>query len=163
MTIRTPGLRGYATTLGFGIKRRWRRDRMFLKRWSHADVTIARSGIFAPRVLYKEPGPLLKGIEEQTHAYLVGACKNLESPSLIVGGVEDHLHILLRQSKNIALKDLVAELKRESSKWIKLQGDSFAKFYWQGGYGAFSISPAHIERLTNYIATQREHHTKVTL
>ncbi len=72
----------------------------------------------------------MRGIEEKTHAYLVGARHNLESPSLIIGGVEDHVHILCRQSKNIALKDLVGEIKRESSKWIKTQGRAYQEFYW---------------------------------
>jgi len=96
------------------------------------------------------------------HAYLAGACKNLQSPSRIVGGVEDHVHILCRQSKNIALKTLVGEIKRESSKWIKTQDSSLAQFYWQGGYGAFSISPGHVEALIQYITNQREHHKTET-
>ncbi|HRX79108.1 MAG TPA: IS200/IS605 family transposase [Pirellulaceae bacterium] len=95
---------------------------------------------------------------ENTHAYLAGACKKLESPSLVVGGAGDHVHILCRQSKNIALKTLIAELKRESSKWLKTQGSHMSEFYWQRGYGAFSISPSHVEALMNYIANQREHH-----
>jgi putative transposase len=106
--------------------------------------------------------PMLRGIEEKIHAYLVGSLKNLDSPSVITGGVEDHVHILCRQSKNIALKDLVAEVKRESSKWIKTQGQTYHDFYWQGGYGAFSISPSHITAVETYIAHQREHHAQVT-
>jgi len=110
----------------------------------------------------KNRTPLLKGIESDTHAYLVGACKNLDSPSLIIGGVEDHVHILCRQSKNIALKDLVGEIKRESSKWVKTRGESYSSFYWQSGYGAFSISPSHVRTLTDYIANQADHHALVT-
>jgi putative transposase len=110
----------------------------------------------------KNRAPLLHGIEESMHAYLIGACKNLESPSLITGGVEDHIHILCRQSKNIAIKDLVGEIKRESSKWVKTQGRAYEEFYWQGGYGAFSISPSHVAAVTRYIAHQREHHAKVS-
>lgn len=104
----------------------------------------------------------LRGIEEKTHAYLVGACNNLESPSLIIGGVEDHVHILCLQSKNIALKDLVGEIKRESSKWIKTQGQGYQDFYWQGGYGAFSISPSHVLMVEQYITNQRKHHTQIS-
>lgn len=110
----------------------------------------------------KNRAPLLKGLEEKTHAYLVGACKNLASPSLVIGGVEDHVHILCRQSKNIALKDLVAEIKRESSKWIKLQGDQIGNFYWQSGYGALSVSPSHLGKLEQYIKNQPQHHAKVS-
>jgi len=101
-------------------------------------------------------------LRKKTHAYLAGACKNLGSAALIVGGVEDHIHILCRQSKNIALKTLIGELKRESSKWIKTQSADASAFYWQGGYGAFSISPSHVPDLTRYIANQQEHHQKET-
>jgi len=101
-------------------------------------------------------------LAERMYAYLAGACKSLESPSLIVGGAEDHVHILCRQSKNIALKTLVAELKRESSKWIKTQKTSLSGFYWQGGYGAFSVSPSHIQALSRYIGNQQEHHKTET-
>src|SRR5579884_3362924 len=58
-------------------------------------------------------------LRKELHAYLAGTCRNLESPSLIVGGVADHVHILCRFSKNLAVAQLLAELKRESSKWIK--------------------------------------------
>jgi REP element-mobilizing transposase RayT len=99
-----------------------------------------------------------KTIREKIHAYLAGTCHNLESPSLIVGGVADHVHILCRLSKNLPVAQLVRELKRESSKWIKGQRSDLASFYWQNGYGAFSISPAHVPVLKEYIAQQEEHH-----
>lgn len=51
-----------------------------------------------------------------------------------------------------------SELKRESSKWLKTKDPAFWNFHWQDGYGAFSISPAHVEALREYIANQEEHH-----
>jgi REP element-mobilizing transposase RayT len=103
-----------------------------------------------------------KELREKVHAYLAGTCRNLESPSLIVGGVEDHVHLLCRLSKNLSVAHLVRELKRESSKWIKSQGPGLSAFYWQNGYGAFSISPSHVEPLKEYIAGQEEHHRRET-
>jgi len=103
--------------------------------------------------------PLLRG---RTHAYLAGTCRNLESPSLIVGGVEDHVHVLCRMAKTLPTSDLVRELKRESSKWLKEQSADLASFYWQNGYGAFSVSPGHVEVLTGYITRQEERHKKET-
>jgi putative transposase len=73
-------------------------------------------------------------------------------------GVADHVHILCRLSRTMSIADLVAELKRESSKWIKVRDPRLAKFHWQDGYGAFSISPSHVEALQEYIRTQEEHH-----
>jgi REP element-mobilizing transposase RayT len=75
----------------------------------------------------------------QMHAYLAGICKNLESPSLLIGGVEDHVHILCRPSKNLAVADLLRELKRDSSNWIKERAPALSEFHWQAGYGVFSI------------------------
>ena len=97
-----------------------------------------------------------------THAYLAGICANLDCPSLKTGGVEDHVHILCRFGKSIALKDLLRDLKRDSSKWVKAQESRLTTFQWQLGYGAFSISPSHVEPLIQYIANQEEHHRQET-
>jgi REP element-mobilizing transposase RayT len=96
------------------------------------------------------------------HAYLAGTCRNLQCPSLLVGGVADHVHILCRLSKNLAPAVLVRELKRESSKWVKAEAPDLAAFACQNGYGAFSISPSHVGALTHYIADQEAHHSRET-
>ena len=108
----------------------------------------------------KNRKPFLRDCEIrcQMHAYLAGTCKNLGSPTLIVGGVEDHMHILCRLGKTIDIAKLIREIKRESSKWAKTRNTSLANFHWQSGYGAFSISPSHIDGLKEYIADQEEHH-----
>jgi REP element-mobilizing transposase RayT len=101
-------------------------------------------------------------VREKTHAYLGGICRNLESPALIVGGTADHVHLLCRQSKNQAVCDLLRELKRASSLWIKEQFRDLAGFHWQQGYGAFSVSPSHVEALVGYIGNQQAHHAQVS-
>ena len=108
----------------------------------------------------KHRKPFLKDDDHRgrTHAYLAGICRNLKCPSLIVGGVEDHVHILCRLSKNIEVATFLGELKRDSSKWVKTVSPHLNDFYWQQGYGAFSISPSHVEGLKAYIADQIEHH-----
>jgi len=103
-----------------------------------------------------------QGIREEVHKYLGGTCNNLGCPVLRVGGVADHVHILCRLGKTISVADLVKELKRESSQWIKTKADDLAAFYWQNGYGAFSVSPGHVEVLREYIANQEEHHRTKT-
>jgi REP-associated tyrosine transposase len=97
-------------------------------------------------------------IRTELHSYLGGTCRNLGCPSLCVGGVEDHVHILCRLSRTISVSGLVRELKRESSKWLKTKSPDLAIFEWQAGYGAFSISPGHVEQLREYITRQEEHH-----
>jgi putative transposase len=107
---------------------------------------------------YRAPRLIDPVLRERTHAYLVGACANLDSPSIRIGGMADHVHILCRLSKNLSVSQLVRELKRESSKWLKEQSADLTDFHWQKGYGAFSISPGHVQALTTYIANQEEHH-----
>ena len=109
---------------------------------------------------HRQPFLRDEALRAEMHKYLGGACRDLKCPSLVVGGVEDHVHILCRLSKTMAVSDLLAELKRESSKWIKTKDAKLSKFYWQDGYGAFSISPSHVDALKQYIANQAEHHRR---
>jgi REP element-mobilizing transposase RayT len=97
-------------------------------------------------------------IRERLHAYLTGTCNNLDCPSFRIGGVEDHVHIGCRLSKKMRIMDLLQELKRDSSKWMKEQSPDLAEFYWQSGYAVFSVSPNRVPALTAYIETQEEHH-----
>jgi REP element-mobilizing transposase RayT len=101
-------------------------------------------------------------LRDEMHNYLGGICNNLGCPILRGGGVADHVHLLCRFGRTISIADLVQELKRESSKWVKTKSASFKDFHWQNGYGAFSLSPMHVEPTRSYIATQEEHHKSVT-
>ncbi|MCX7049226.1 MAG: transposase [Candidatus Sumerlaeota bacterium] len=101
-------------------------------------------------------------ISPKLWAYIGGILRNLDSPSIEIGGFQDHIHILYSQSKNYALKTVLEEIKKSSSKWIKTQGASYKKFYWQGGYGAFSVSPSRLESVRRYIRNQEAHHKKMT-
>ena len=86
--------------------------------------------------------PLIsKEIEEELFSYLGGICKNLECNPIQIGGHKDHIHILCLLSKKIALMDLIEKVKTNSSKWIKTKGKEFENFYWQNGYGTFSVNP----------------------
>ena len=98
--------------------------------------------------------------EQELHAYIGGMCKELDCPVLIVGGYTNHIHILCMLSKKIALMTLVQKIKAHSSKWIKTKDVSLANFFWQDGYGAFSVNPSEVEVVINYIKNQHEHHSK---
>ena len=65
-------------------------------------------------------------------------------------------------SKKITLVKLLEELKSHSSKWIKTKDNKLSNFYWQDGYGAFSVNPSEIDTVVNYIENQKEHHSKKT-
>jgi putative transposase len=101
---------------------------------------------------------IIESIENELFNYLGGVCKDLECQPIIVGGYLDHVHILCMLSKKIALMKLLQEIKQNSSKWIKTKDETLHNFYWQDGYGAFSISPANVDIVANYIATQKKHH-----
>ena len=100
--------------------------------------------------------------EEELHAYLGGICKRMECPPIKIGGYTDHVHVLCMLSKKIALMKLLEEVKSHSSKWMKTKGEELSNFYWQDGYGAFSVNPVDIDRVIAYIANQKEHHSKIT-
>jgi REP element-mobilizing transposase RayT len=101
-------------------------------------------------------------IELNLYAYLAGIARKHGSRLLASGGTANHVHLLISQSKNIALSDLMEELKKSSSVWIKTQGKEFANFHWQDGYGAFSIGASQIPAVKAYLARQKEHHRKKT-
>jgi putative transposase len=91
-------------------------------------------------------------------AYQAGIFKQCESPALVIGGVADHVHALFLLSKNHALKTIVEEVKKGSSKWMKHEGPRIEGFYWQAGYGAFSVSQSNVGAVKNYIRDQPQHH-----
>ena len=80
----------------------------------------------------------------------------------MVGGVEDHVHLLIGLSPAVALSELMRRLKGESSKWISAEWPGLAGFAWQDGYGAFSIGHAQVDKTVRYISRQRVRHTKVS-
>lgn len=93
------------------------------------------------------------------HAYLSGIFDNLKSHALRIGGTDNHVHILFNLSKTQALSTVVQEVKQDSSKWMKKYAP---EFFWQSGYGAFSIGESAIEPLCSYIDGQEEHHRKTS-
>jgi len=101
-------------------------------------------------------------VEPELHAYIGGICKNVDSPALSVGGTEDHVHILASLARARSLSQLLQEVKTGSSKWIKTRGPRYADFHWQDGYSAFSIGRSGVEDVRQYIASQKEHHRRVS-
>ena len=112
----------------------------------------------------KHRRPFLKRRETQDvmTGYLVGTLRNLKCPSLIVGVVEDHVHILCNLARTITIAKLIEEVKSSSSARIKEEAAELRTFYWQNGYGAFSVSQSNVESVRRYISTQEEHHRKMT-
>ena len=101
-------------------------------------------------------------IRPRAHAYLATIIRDLESSYVVVGGVADHVHILFDMGKMRAPVEFVEKVKRESSKFIKTLGMKYHNFYWQRGYGMFSVSPTHQDDVEQYIRNQQEHHRQKT-
>ena len=111
----------------------------------------------------KHRQPLInENIEHELYSYLGGTCKILDCPPIKVGGHYDHIHILCMLSKKVALVKLLEEVKSHSSSWIKTKGEEFKNFYWQDGYGAFSVNPTEIDVVADYISNQKIHHRTKT-
>ena len=100
-------------------------------------------------------------LRSELHAYLGGVSRELNCPSVIVGGVEDHVHVVARLSRTLTQSDWVKELKRVSSKWIKQRSPTLQEFRWQVGYGLFSVSSSKLEAVRDYVVRQEEHHQKL--
>ncbi len=108
---------------------------------------------------YRDP-MIYPPYESELHTYLGGVCKKLECQSIKIGGYTDHIHILCMLSKKISLMKLVEEIKSHSSKWYKTKNESLKNFYWQDGYGAFSVNPSEVDVVIAYIEHQHEHHDR---
>jgi putative transposase len=101
-------------------------------------------------------------IRPRVHAYLATIIRDLDSPYVVVGGVADHVHILFDMGKMHAPVEFVENVKRESSKFVKTLGKQYKEFYWQRGYGVFSVSPTHKSDAEAYVRNQEEHHRTKT-
>ena len=94
--------------------------------------------------------------------YIGGIIREQKGIPIMVGGEPDHIHILSSIPSTITVADYVMNIKKSSSKWIKNIGDRYRLFAWQDGYGAFSVSHSVIPKTIAYIASQEEHHRKIS-
>ena len=99
-------------------------------------------------------------IRERVHGYLATVARDCGCPFVHVGGTEDHVHMLVGFGKKMLPVSLVGKLKQESSKFIKTLGPTYCGFYWQRGFGAFSVGAMHRDVVVAYIDSQMEHHRK---
>jgi putative transposase len=108
----------------------------------------------------KDRVPFLQdiGLRKELHAYLIGTLREIDCPSLKVGGVADHIHVLCRLSRTMTIADLIEATKTSSSKWVKREAPHVGSFYWQNGYAAFSVSPSNSDQVDHYIDNQEAHH-----
>ena len=75
---------------------------------------------------------------------------------------KNHIHVLCILSRKVAQMKLLEEIKKRSSKWVKTKGKSYSNFYWQDGYGIFSINPTETDKFIDYIQNQDKHHKQMS-
>ena len=103
-----------------------------------------------------------KNWKEELYKYICGIVNGKEQKVYAIGGVADHIHILVSIKPTIALSDLVTDIKANSSKWINEKGFIKGKFQWQEGFGAFSYAHSQLDIIIAYINNQEQHHLKKT-
>lgn len=101
-------------------------------------------------------------VRTDLHAYRGGILREMECPAIEINSETDHVHILFMLARTTTLGDVVANVKRGSSVWIKSRGVAFADFHWQAGYGAFSVSQSAVDEVRAYIRNQHDHHRRMS-
>jgi REP element-mobilizing transposase RayT len=94
------------------------------------------------------------------YSYLGGAARRADSPLIAVGGIADHVHLLVSLGRQTCVADLVRDVKANSSAWVHETFPEHTRFAWQAGYGAFAVSKSNVEAVKLYIARQEKHHGK---
>ena len=97
-------------------------------------------------------------IRPDLHAYMGGTFKGLGCPAIEINTEPDHVHALFLLARTETLSEVVGHLKKSSNDWLRSRSPLFASFFWQAGFGAFSVSQSQVEEVRAYIRNQREHH-----
>ena len=101
-------------------------------------------------------------LHEELYRYIAGIIKQEGGFLLEIGGMSDHIHIVLKLKPVHALADIMRKAKGGSSKWINKEKKLRYKFAWQDGYGAFSVSESQLQAVIQYVQGQEQHHAKVS-
>ncbi len=100
--------------------------------------------------------------KENLYKYITGIIQNKKHKLISINGIQNHIHILIGLNPAEALADLIKEIKRCSTNFINERKWARGKFSWQNGYGGFSYSQSHLDKVINYIKNQEEHHKQKT-
>jgi REP element-mobilizing transposase RayT len=102
-----------------------------------------------------------KETRDELHAYMAAVSRELECPAVMIGGIEDHVHVLARLGRTLSQAEWVKELKRVSALWLKESKPGLHDFQWQNGYAIFAVSHSDVPEVRDYIARQEEHHHRM--
>jgi len=111
----------------------------------------------------KNRHPLITGdLEPRLFEYLGGIVRGADASLMEINGTANHVHLLIRESKSVADKDFMAQLKGDSSRWVNSAFTNSPHFSWQDGYGWFSVSPGDVDVAGAYVRNQKEHHKAIS-
>jgi REP element-mobilizing transposase RayT len=96
--------------------------------------------------------------KDELYKYITGIVQNNKHKLIVINGTCNHIHIFVGYKSHQLIPDLLQDIKGDSSKWVNDKRLVYGKFQWQKGYGAFSYSHSHIDRVVKYIKSQETHH-----
>ncbi|MDS1348192.1 IS200/IS605 family transposase [Planktothrix agardhii NRERC-751] len=108
-------------------------------------------------------GLITPDIQQEIYAVIIGECKKLECTVIAVGGIEDHVHLLIGFPTTLAVAEIIKQIKGSSSHFVTHQLKPGDFFKWQGSYGAFTVSHDAIDSVANYIRNQAVHHRQQSM
>ena len=97
-------------------------------------------------------------ISGRLYPYIINLCDSINIHVYKIGGMEDHIHLLIEQSRSTSVSEALRIIKANSSRWLRTEFSECRDFHWQGGYGVFSVGQASLDGVVNYIANQKAHH-----
>jgi len=101
-------------------------------------------------------------VRPRMHAYIATICRDLGAEFVRVGGVADHVHIVTTLPRTASQAQFIEQIKKASSKWVKALNARYRGFFWQRGYGTFSLSPSQLDAVLRYVEEQPAHHRTLT-
>jgi len=111
----------------------------------------------------KERSPLIQHhFRERLYKYMGGIIKAIGADLIEIGGIQDHVDLLICSKPDILISDMIRQIKARSTKWIHTEIPDQTKFRWQEGYGIFSVSFSNLSNTINYIKNQEAHHKKMS-
>lgn len=105
---------------------------------------------------------IITAIKDDLYKYITGIITNQKQKLFIINGMPDHVHILMNCKPNMNLSDNIRDIKEHSTKFINGEKKLRGQFYWQAGFGAFTVSKKDVSMVLNYIKNQEDHHKKKT-
>ena len=136
-----------------------RGDGMYIIAMPNTFTQIHIQAVFA---VQNRESLISKAWREDLYKYITGIVQAYDHKLLAIGGMSDHVHLLIGMRPKQSLSDLMQDIKSGSSGWINKQRFAMGKFSWQEGYGAFSYTRSHMPQVINYIANQEKHHATTT-